>query len=55
MRARRDVDRVELYPHYGQLCGVRDQNAHELEFPSAFRRSRRERKPRGIVKIGGQR
>lgn len=47
------VYRVELYPHYGQLCGIRDEHGHELEFPSAFRRSRRDGKPRGIVKIGG--
>lgn len=47
--------RVELYPHYGQLCGIRDKEGHELEFPSAFRRSRRDGMPRGIVKIGGGR
>jgi hypothetical protein len=47
------VYRIELYPHYGQLCGIRDEHGHELEFPSAFRRSRRDGKPRGIVKIGG--
>ena len=45
--------RVELYPHYGQLCGIVDEHGHELEFPSAFRRSRRDGKPRGIVEIGG--
>jgi hypothetical protein len=49
------VYRVELYPHYGQLCGIRDEYGHELEFPSAFRRSRRSGRPRGIVKIGGKR
>jgi len=27
---------------------------HELEFPSAFRQSRRDGKPRGIVKIRSQ-
>ncbi|MEX2173289.1 MAG: hypothetical protein WD872_02940 [Pirellulaceae bacterium] len=43
--------RVELYPHYGQPCGIRDQSGHELEFPSAFRRSRQNSKPRGIIKI----
>jgi hypothetical protein len=48
------VYRVELFPHYGQLCGIQDQYGHELEFPSAFRRSRRDGKPRGIVKIGGK-
>jgi hypothetical protein len=49
------VYRVELYPHFGQLCGIRDQFGNELEFPSAFRRSRRDGKPRGIVKIREQR
>jgi len=51
--------RVELYPHVPGLgigSGIRDQHGHELEFPSAFRQSRRDGKPRGIVKIsyGGQ-
>jgi len=51
--------RVELYPHVPGLgvgCGIRDRYGHELEFPSAFRQSRRDGKPRGIVKIryGGQ-
>ncbi len=45
--------RVELYPHYGQPCGIRDKFGHELEFPSAFRQSRRDGKPKGIIKIGG--
>jgi hypothetical protein len=44
--------RVELYPHYGQLSGIRDGHGHELEFPSAFRQSRRDGTPRGIIKIG---
>jgi hypothetical protein len=47
------VYRVELYPHVGQLSGIRDQFGHELEFPSAFRQSR-DGKPRGIIKIGGK-
>jgi hypothetical protein len=51
--------RVELYPHVPGLgigTGIRDRYGHELEFPSAFRQSRRDGKPRGIVKIkhGGQ-
>jgi hypothetical protein len=51
--------RVELYPHVPGLgfgCGIRDKHGHELEFPSAFRQSRLDGKPRGIVKIqyGGQ-
>ncbi len=49
--------RVELYPHMGQLTGLRDGFGNELEFPSAFRLSRRDGRPRGIVKLikGGQR
>lgn len=43
--------RVELYPHFGQLSGIRDSYGNELEFPSAFRLSRRNGMPRGIVKI----
>ena len=51
--------RVELYPHVPGLgfgSGIRDKHGHELEFPSAFRQSRRDGKPRGILKIkyGGQ-
>jgi len=44
--------RVELYPHFpGMGCGIQDKYGHELEFPAAFRQSRRDGKPRGIVKI----
>jgi len=46
--------RVEMYPHVRELglpSGIRDQQGNELEFPSAFRQSRRDGKPRGIVKI----
>lgn len=46
--------RVELYPHVPGLgigSGIRDKFGHELEFPSAFRQSRRDGRPRGIVKI----
>jgi hypothetical protein len=46
--------RVELFPHVGQLSGIRDRYGNELEFPSAFRQSRRDGTPRGIVKIGGK-
>ena len=46
--------RVELYPHYGQLSGIRDEYGHELEFPSAFRRSRVDGRPRGIIRIGDE-
>ncbi|MGB6306920.1 MAG: hypothetical protein WBF89_03920 [Steroidobacteraceae bacterium] len=44
--------RVELYPHVaGFSSGIRDPQGHELEFPSAFRQSRRDGRPRGIVKL----
>jgi hypothetical protein len=46
--------RVELYPHVPGLglgSGIRDRHGHELEFPSAFRQSRRDGEPRGIIKI----
>lgn len=43
--------RVEFYPHYGQPSGIRDRYGNELEFPSAFRLSRRDGKPKGIIKI----
>lgn len=51
--------RVELYPHIPGLgigSGIRDKHGNELEFPSAFRQSRRDGKPKGIVRIlqGGQ-
>lgn len=46
------VYRIELYPHVGQLSGIRDRFGYELEFPSAFRQSRRNNQPKGIVKIG---
>jgi hypothetical protein len=46
--------RVELYPHVPGLgvgSGIRDKHGNELEFPSAFRQSRRDGTPKGIVKI----
>jgi hypothetical protein len=46
--------RIELYPHVpgmGIGSGILDRYGQELEFPSAFRQSRRDGKPRGIVKI----
>ncbi len=44
--------RVELYPHVaGWGSGIVDRHGHELEFPSAFRQSRRDGRPRGIVKL----
>lgn len=44
--------RVELYPHVGQLSGIRDQYGNELTFPSAFRLSR-DGKQKGIIRTGG--
>jgi hypothetical protein len=43
--------RVEMYPHYGQISGIRDDHGNEMEFPSAFRRSRRDGQPKGIIKL----
>ena len=46
--------RVELYPHVpnlGATSGIRDRYGNDLEFPAAFRQSRRDGSPRGIVKI----
>ncbi len=44
------VYRVELYPHFPGLgSGIQDPEGNELEFPSAFRRCRRDSKPKGIV------
>ncbi|HMO15656.1 MAG TPA: hypothetical protein PKD64_15385 [Pirellulaceae bacterium] len=48
------VYRVELYPHVGQLSGIKDRFGNDLEFPSAFRQSRRDGKPKGIIRIGGE-
>lgn len=43
--------RVELYPHVGQITGIQDKLGNDMEFPSAFRTSRRDDKPKGIIKI----
>ena len=43
--------RVELYPHYGQGTGILDAAGNEMEFPAAFRTSRDQFKPKGIVKL----
>jgi hypothetical protein len=45
--------RVELYPHFGQISGIHDRFGNELDFPSAFRISRRSDTPKGIIRIGG--
>jgi len=41
--------RVELYPHYGQPSGIRDEFGNNLLFPAAFRKSRKEHKAKGII------
>lgn len=43
--------RVELYPEYGQLSGIRDIHGVPLLFPSAFRQQRETGHPKGILKI----
>ena len=46
--------RVELYPHMpGLPTNIRDKYGHDLDFPSAFRLSRRDGTPKGIIKVGG--
>ena len=51
------IYRVELYPHVaGFGSGIVDRHGNELEFPSAFRQSRRDGRARGIIKLcdGGE-
>ncbi|MGV8122695.1 MAG: hypothetical protein AB2L14_23285 [Candidatus Xenobiia bacterium LiM19] len=44
--------RVELYPHFGQLSGIRDEFGNDLQFPAAFRKTRGASPlQKGIVKI----
>ncbi len=46
--------RVELYPHvagFSSGTGILDRFGNELEFPSAFRQSRRDGSLRGIIKL----
>lgn len=48
--------RVEIYPHVkGQLSGICTQTGKELQFPAAFRKTRGDDRPRGIVKIKKER
>jgi hypothetical protein len=44
--------RVELFPDYGQFCGLFDGHGGKLRFAEAFRTSRGFL-PKGIVRIGG--
>lgn len=43
--------RVEFYPHYGNLSGIKDKYGNDMTFPSAFRINRSNDKPKGIIKI----
>lgn len=47
------VYRVELYPHFHQGSGITDRFGVELDFPSAFRISRRNDLQKGIIKLRG--
>jgi hypothetical protein len=40
-----------LLPTGDYLSGIRDPFGNELEFPAAFRLSRRAHRPKGIVQI----
>jgi hypothetical protein len=49
-------DLLSCHPEDGYALGedssgIRDQFGHDLTFPSAFRLSRREYRPKGIVRI----
>ncbi len=45
--------RVEFYPHLNQGpgSGIKDQHGNDLKFPSAFRQSRHNFTPKGIVRV----
>ena len=43
--------RVELFPEWGQFSNIRDQFGNNQKFPAAFRVSRHQNTPKGIVKI----
>ena len=44
--------RVELYPHVpGWPSGICDERGFELEFPSAFRQTRHDYRPKGIIRV----
>ena len=45
------MGKIPEFTDAGLPSGARDEYGNELEFPSAFRRSRRDGRPRGIVKI----
>lgn len=44
--------RVELYPHcINMWSGIRDEFGNNQEFPAAFRKSKRQHRPKGIIKL----
>ena len=43
--------RVEFFPHLDQGTGIKDQYGNDQTFPAAFRLSRSEFRPKGIVKV----
>lgn len=43
--------RVELYPHFGQPCGIYDEFGNEQQFPAAFRKTRSTFEEKGIIKL----
>jgi hypothetical protein len=46
--------RIELYPHYVDwpaTCGIRDVFGNEQTFPAAFRKTRGDHKPKGIIRL----
>ena len=45
------IYRVELFPHFGQLTGIKDEYGNDLQFPAVFRKSRRNGIQKGIIKI----
>jgi hypothetical protein len=45
------IYRVELFPHLNQGTGIKDAQGNDLMFPSAFRQSRHNFKPKGIVRV----
>ncbi len=43
--------RVELYPHFEQSSGIKDDFGNDLMFPAAFRTSRNSKLQKGIIKL----
>lgn len=43
--------RVELYPHFGQPSGIKDEFGNDQMFPAAFRKTRNSFYQKGIIKI----